>query len=122
MTQYNSRRSGIGGGNVKVRFEDHSANYDHDVGEPLAKTLRANAESARVEMGIPIPDPLFFRIHAGVAGVLHMSGAAEVIDLVLERFRGIGPSGDIFTAEDFESPGLVDLKESIRNMLLEAAH
>jgi hypothetical protein len=31
----------------------------------------------------PLPDPALFRVHAAVAKILHMSGAAECVEHVL---------------------------------------
>ena len=38
------------------------------------------------EKDIPLPNAQFLMIHAAIAKVLHLSGAAEPLDLVMDRF------------------------------------
>ncbi|OBZ70793.1 hypothetical protein A0H81_09242 [Grifola frondosa] len=47
--------------------------------------------------GIPLPNPKFIAIQAAIAHVLHLSGAGEVIDAVIDRFfrDGVVPAGRI---------------------------
>jgi hypothetical protein len=43
-----------------------------------------------------LPDPRLLKIHASIGNFLHMSGQAETIDKVLQRFEdcgGLAPSG-----------------------------
>lgn len=49
-----------------------------------------------------MPNPLFFRIHSAIAGVLHMSGAGEEIDAAVKRAGGAGASGAVPVGDDFE--------------------
>jgi len=49
-----------------------------------------------------LPNPLFFRIHSAIAGVLHMSGAGEEIDAAVKRAGGAGASGAVPVGDDFE--------------------
>ncbi|KAK0244967.1 hypothetical protein EDD85DRAFT_1016214 [Armillaria nabsnona] len=43
---------------------------------------------------IPLPNPTYLRLHAAVAGILHMSGAAAVMDQFKEKYgEGSGGSG-----------------------------
>lgn len=71
----------LGLGNfTEVQFQDHS------------------------QTGIPLPNPTFIALHSAVAHVLHLSGAAEVIDRVYDAFFDEGPtvpSGKHATEEDF---------------------
>lgn len=75
------RRVPAGLGNfTEVQFQDHS------------------------QTGIQLPNPTFIALHAAVAHVLHLSGAAEVIDKVYNAFSDEGstvPSGDRASEEDF---------------------
>ncbi len=52
----------VTGGLEQVRFTNQSAN------------------------DIPLPNAQFLAIHAAIAKVLHLSGAAEPLDLVMDRF------------------------------------
>ena len=36
--------------------------------------------------GVKLPDPRFLEIHAAVAHILYMSGAAEFIDVIQNQF------------------------------------
>lgn len=65
---------------TEVQFQDHSQN------------------------GIPLPNSTFIALHSAVAHVLHLSGAAEVIDKVYDAFSDEGPavrSGNRASGEDF---------------------
>ncbi|KIK44097.1 hypothetical protein CY34DRAFT_11271 [Suillus luteus UH-Slu-Lm8-n1] len=42
------------------------------------------------QSGIPLPNPTFIALHSAVAHVLHLSGAAEVIDKVYDAFSDDG--------------------------------
>ena len=35
---------------------------------------------------------IFLTLHAAIAHVLHMSGAGEVLDLIIEKYSGLGPA------------------------------
>lgn len=108
---------------IILTFEDHSGRYATAPQVPASRQSQRLAQvqgAQAVNQGVPVPNRDFIRIHAAVAGVLHMSGAAEAIDEVLKRFDGTGPPGDLFTPEDFEEPAIVDLKESIR--MMQVAH
>ncbi|KAG1856769.1 hypothetical protein F4604DRAFT_1958484 [Suillus subluteus] len=71
----------LGMGNfTEVQFQDHS------------------------QTGIELPDPRFIALHAAVAHVLHLSGAAKVIDKVYDVSFDEGfavPSGNRASGEDF---------------------
>jgi hypothetical protein len=71
----------LGKGNfTEVQFQDHS------------------------QTGISLPNPTFIALHAAVAHVLHLSGAAEVIDKVYNAFSDDGPmvlAGNRDSEEDF---------------------
>jgi hypothetical protein len=46
-------------------------------------TFRNHAAPYR---SLPLPDPHFIALHAGISRVLHMSGAAEVFDQIFDRY------------------------------------
>jgi len=49
-----------------------------------------------------LPNPLFFRIHSAIAGVLHVSGTGEEIDAAVKTVGGAGVSGAIPVGDNFE--------------------
>ncbi|KAG1814646.1 uncharacterized protein BJ212DRAFT_1481852 [Suillus subaureus] len=54
--------------------------------------------------GVPLPNPTLIALHSAVAHVLHISGAAEVIDKVYDAFSDEGPtvpSGNRASEDDF---------------------
>ncbi|OBZ67865.1 hypothetical protein A0H81_12270 [Grifola frondosa] len=52
--------------------------------------------------GTPLPNPKFIAIHAAIAHVLHLSGAGEVIDAVIDRFfeNGVVPADRVADDDD----------------------
>ena len=58
--------------NMLVTFEDHSGDF---ISGPSCKEPRS----------IPHPNPHYLAIHAAIAGVLHMSGAGQFFDEVLNE-------------------------------------
>ena len=67
-----------------VVFEDHSHKHDR---EPLPLDHSPGSGNGRAERrGVSLPDPQFINIHAAVAHILHLSGAADFIDLVTREF------------------------------------
>jgi hypothetical protein len=59
--------------------------------------------------GIPLPNPLFIRIHHAISSVLHMSGVGKCIDQALDR-AGKGATSVFFTGADFAH---LDLAEDL---------
>lgn len=51
---------------------------------------------------IDLPDPRFIAIHAGIAGILHMSGAGKFFDELLDKYQGEGGSASPVRWENFE--------------------
>ena len=41
----------------------------------------------QLEKDIPLPDAQFLAIHAAIPKVLHLSGAAKPLDLVMDKFE-----------------------------------
>jgi hypothetical protein len=52
------------------------------------ETIIFRDNSAR---GQALPNPKFIALHAALAQILHLSGAGEVIDLVMDRYSKDGP-------------------------------
>jgi hypothetical protein len=91
----------IGG---KVTFADHSHQFEEQ------ELQRSNTS------GIALPDPRFLRIHCAIGGILHMSGAGELLDRVLDNSPR-PTTGVHFTGEDFARVGLVhEVREVITGM------
>jgi hypothetical protein len=113
----------------EITFVDSSPKFSQSSSPPREKqrTTRSgnvDDEVQNVEQGgIPLPDPLFLRIHDALARVLHMSGAAEAIDLlVLEKF-GKGKPGAVLVGADFEDMWTHEmLRENIVSMLQMKVH
>ncbi|KAF8879917.1 hypothetical protein BD779DRAFT_1676133 [Infundibulicybe gibba] len=64
--------SGMRPGDSKIiEFGDRSAEFQAGQPEPVGK------HSCEERHEIPVPDPRYLRIHAAIAGVLHMSGAGK---------------------------------------------
>ena len=36
--------------------------------------------------GVPVPNPKYIKLHGAVARILHLSGAGEAIDAIMDRF------------------------------------
>jgi hypothetical protein len=102
----------------EIIFVDSSPKFSSPhKGQRTTRSGNADDEIRNVEQGIPLADPLFFRIHDALARVLHMSGAAEAIDLVLKRLD-IGKPGAVLVGADFEDMWTHEmLRESIVPML-----
>ena len=61
--------------------------------EHIGKSIKFQNHAA-AQKDQPLPDPIFIALHAGIARVLHMSGAAEVLDQIIDRYdREGGSSG-----------------------------
>ncbi|TBU36838.1 hypothetical protein BD309DRAFT_1067632, partial [Dichomitus squalens] len=72
-------------------------------------------------MGIELPDPELFRLHAALAGVLHTSGAADIFNLIVYRRNPSQPpvpsaDGEAFFKEIVEDNELGALRRSIAAM------
>ena len=71
-----------------IVFEDNSHKYMKQETEPVAHNhnLRSGRNQPPPAPGVRLPDPHFLEIHAAVAHILHMSGAAEFISLIQNQF------------------------------------
>jgi hypothetical protein len=97
----------------KVIFTDHS----DDFGEPsFPARKRLRSGPASIARGFDLPNPLFIRIHAAIAGVLHMSGAGESIEQALDR-AGRRGTGVVLTGYDFTYLGLAENVDLLMNQV-----
>ncbi|KAF5378191.1 hypothetical protein D9615_007500 [Tricholomella constricta] len=72
-----------------VEFKDHSEKFQDDKGRKRGRE-------------ISLPNPRYLRIHAAIAGILHMSGAGIFFDELLKRF-GDGKGGSAVRSwEEFD--------------------
>lgn len=60
-------------------------------------------ELPKVQKGIALPNPHFFRIHSAIAGILEMSKVSEEIDAAINGSRGAGTSGPVIEGDDLEN-------------------
>jgi hypothetical protein len=103
--RYTRRHGFLLGIPERITFDDSSALY-FQPSSPSCKKQK-NTRSSNVgdpqqqHEGIPLPNPHYLRIHSTLAGVLHMSGAGEEIDLVIER-SGLGGAPGVLVGGDFE--------------------
>jgi hypothetical protein len=76
-----------------VEFQDHSQEFQtSDEEKPLRKRRHE----------VPLPDPHYLRIHAAVAGIMHMSGAGRFFGELLDKFGNQGGSSAVRSWEEFE--------------------
>jgi hypothetical protein len=62
--------------------------------EHIGKSIKfQNHAAARKHW--PLPNPIFIALHAGIARVLHMSGAGEVLDQIIDRYDKQGGSSGL---------------------------
>jgi hypothetical protein len=85
-----------------VKFEDHSQD---GVGEVASSSRKRDREA----MGIELPRAEFFRIHAAIAGVLHMSGAGRFFDELLAKFNDY-EDGPVVPSDDGVSKAVNDFE------------
>lgn len=50
--------------------------------------------------GVSLPDPAFIEFHHAMANVLHMSGAAQAIDLPMDHFHHAGSPVKVMDARE----------------------
>ena len=75
-----------------MEFKDHSGEFQTDKGKSLRKRRRE----------VPLPNPCYLRIHAAVAGILHMSGAGKFFDELLDKFGDQGGSSAVRCWEELD--------------------
>ena len=87
-----------------IKFEDHS--HKHQKPSPLPQehdyNLHSGQKQPTTSSGVALPDPQFIAIHAAVAHILHMSGAAGFIDYVLRRWGDEFPKLRVPKADELE--------------------
>lgn len=59
-----------------IEFKDHSEEFQTGQEKSLCKMPRE----------VSLPDPRYIKIHAAIAGILHMSGANRFFDELLNKF------------------------------------
>jgi hypothetical protein len=75
-----------------VEFKDRSEEFQ-DQGTSRRKRKR----------DISLPDPHYIKIHAAVAGILHMSGAGKFFDELLKKFGDQEGSSTVRCWEEFDN-------------------
>ncbi|KAG2346359.1 hypothetical protein BDR05DRAFT_959207 [Suillus weaverae] len=55
--------------------------------ELLGKTITFRNHDAPTQ-DLPLPNPQFIALHAGISRILHMSGASEVFTQILDKYDG----------------------------------
>ncbi|KAF8885588.1 hypothetical protein BD779DRAFT_1532590 [Infundibulicybe gibba] len=87
------RGHGIGkeGDSKIVEFRDRSTEFQTGQAKPNRKRARE----------IPLPEPCYLRIHAVIAGILHMSGAGKFFDELLEKYDDEEGSSPVRSWEEF---------------------
>ncbi|KAG2078426.1 hypothetical protein BDR04DRAFT_1138076 [Suillus decipiens] len=68
--------------NVVHKYKVHWFGY----GSPSKKNVTEVQFQDHSGTGIPLPNPTFIALHAAVAHILHLSGAAKVIDKIYDTF------------------------------------
>lgn len=82
-----------------ITFKDHTVDSEvvQQQTAPSGSEAQRPPKRPHEAVGVDLPDPELLRLHAALTGVLRMSGAAEVFQLIMER-RGPDnppvPSGD----------------------------
>jgi hypothetical protein len=62
--------------------------------EHLGKSIKFQNHAAAWKT-LPLPNPIFIALHAGTARVLHVSGAAEVLEQIIDRYNKEGSSSGL---------------------------
>lgn len=62
--------------------------------ELLNTTVNFENHAAPVR-NISLPNPHFIALHAGISGILHMSGAAEVLEQIISKYDKEGGAGGL---------------------------
>ncbi|TBU28377.1 hypothetical protein BD311DRAFT_663508 [Dichomitus squalens] len=114
-----------------VVFKDHSVedvntaistqSSTDNPSEPGKSRASCHGKRPHDAMGIELPDPELFRLHAALAGVLHTSGAADIFNLVVYRRNPSqlpvpSADGEAFFKEIVEDNELGALRRSIAAM------
>jgi hypothetical protein len=74
-----------------VEFKDHSERFQTDRGK-----------SRKRPREIPLPEPHYIRIHAAIAGILHMSGSGRFFDELLDKYGDQDGSSAVRSWEEFD--------------------
>ena len=76
-----------------VEFKDHTGEFQAD---------RGQSSRRKRPREVPLPEPHYIRLHATIAGVLHMSGAGKFLDELLEKYDDGDGSSAVQSWEDFD--------------------
>lgn len=90
-----------------IEFTDHSEEFGNDKG----RKRRLKPE---------LPNPQYLKIHAAVAGILHMSGAGKFFDELLRKFGDQDGSPTVRSWEEFER--VVDTANLKKGLSVLAVH
>ncbi|KAA1478005.1 hypothetical protein DENSPDRAFT_845195 [Dentipellis sp. KUC8613] len=82
----------------KITFKDHSQTLNT---APAAR--RSGHAHSQPDDSIPLPSPQLLQLHAALAGVLNMSGAAEILQVFQNPPGSDGPAVQSDYGDDFES-------------------
>ncbi|KAI1783437.1 hypothetical protein LXA43DRAFT_1046692, partial [Ganoderma leucocontextum] len=102
-----------------VTFKDHSVADQPPQPEPS----QSLGKRTRDQRGIDLPSHELICLHAALAGVLHMSGAAGVFKLIADRHNHGDPpvpstDGEMFWKGVVDGQGGGDLRQSVESMRL----
>jgi len=85
-----------------IKFEDHSHKHQQPPLQEHDHNLRSGQKQPTTSSGVALPDSQFIAIHAAVAHILHLSGAAGFIDYVLRRWGDEFPKLKVPKADELE--------------------
>ena len=94
----------------EIELKDHSGEFQ----------LEKESSSRKRPWSLALPNPHYLAIHAGIAGVLHMSGAGKFLDELLERFGGGDGSLPIHSWEELDRAVEVNyVEKSLRTLMVQ---
>ena len=73
-----------------VPFHDTITFIDHSLSDEERVDEKYKNECPKPTLGVPLPHPEFIAFHRAIANVLHMSGAAQAIDLTMDWLHRAG--------------------------------
>ena len=103
---------------TQVAFQDHS--------EEISRAEDASGSSQHNPYPVPLPSRALLRLHAALASVIHLSGAAEAFEILTSPHGAGGPavrskSGADFMEEVVDYDGKIsttyDLREAVASAL-----
>ncbi|KAH9913325.1 uncharacterized protein BXZ73DRAFT_106973 [Epithele typhae] len=105
----NERYEGRRATSDHVTFADHSAEFD------APKHVTSSSPIA----GVALPNADLLRMHCALAHVLHLSGAAELFEVLAYTADHVSPTGAAFMARvvDEDPYAVIELQETLAEML-----